>query len=378
MSMLVSILLSASLLYQLVSISLWDRGVVVKSRTKEKPNVRQRNGRVVPQDTDQPQQQAFDADLYRPHPFHNHPLSGSSPFSLSSLSAVIMFRLFDEDTLGFALEDLRNWMDYMSYAGVQHFYVYDNCVKPTECQSSAASSFLVASPRVTYTQWSIEDYQQAQVPAYNHHLQTHFPQHDFEVLLDMDEYPFMPPNNPDTSIIATATTNNNNDDDDAAVAAIRSQPNFLRNYAIAKNQDQILMRTVFFGKTPTTRAPPKDNNHNNGRVWRVERYTHRRPKAEHDSRTKPLYKPHRVEYRSPTNLHEMTLRYQRPSNEQEDFQYSSYDKQMGYDMAEDESILRLNHYWCERLLDDPNTLVQDTSIQRIVQRIKSWQQLERP
>ena len=119
------------------------------------------------------------------------------------------------------------------------------------------------------------------------------------------------------------------------------------------------MRTVFFGGKSGT---------NNGAA-RVLRYVHRRDKAEHGSRTKPLYKPHRVDARSTTNLHEMRIKYQQQDPVRNDPRYSEYNRQMGYDLAEDESILRLNHYWCERLKNGQNGLVEDDSIREVMARL---------
>jgi hypothetical protein len=33
-----------------------------------------------------------------------------------------------------------DWLDYMRYAGVEHFYLYDNCQHEDECVSELASS----------------------------------------------------------------------------------------------------------------------------------------------------------------------------------------------------------------------------------------------
>jgi hypothetical protein len=110
------------------------------------------------------------------------------------------------------------------------------------------------------------------------------------------------------------------------------------------SKSQILLRTLFFGGTPHTT-----------RDWRVERYAHRRVQAERDGRTKPIYQPHRVDYNGIHNLHEMLLMAKDTEEESEvqvevdPFKYSNYDRIMGYDKTEDPNILRLNHYWCERL-----------------------------
>ena len=354
-------------------------------------------------------------DAYRPFHLSKRRSYTSTPRNnLPSLSVVILFRLFEGDSLGFDASDLRVWMDYMRFAGVDHFFMYDNCQRESECQSSWLSN----QPDVTYTPWSIPDYKTAQVPAYNHHLQNHFPQHDFEVVLDMDEFPFMPSQQDDSQSQMRNTTEVNSDSNNRssgsstgqknkerhrssatlfaaqATAGFRNQRGFLKKYAAWRDQDQVLMRTVFFGgpshpaSSSSSLMFPSVSATNQTRVLR---YVHRRAEAERDSRTKPLYKPHRVDSRASTNLHEMRIEYQPPTlargsgmnknayaldghtkskaDIKDDLRYSEYDKQMGYDKAEDESVLRLNHYWCERLGDKRETLVKDDSIREIMMKL---------
>mmetsp|Transcript_317 Transcript_317/g.447 ORF Transcript_317/g.447 Transcript_317/m.447 type:complete len:300 (+) Transcript_317:121-1020(+) len=246
---------------------------------------------------------------------------------LPQLSAVLLFRLFHGDSLRFTVNDLHHWLDYMRFAGIDHFYLYDNCHSDEECIPD-----LGRLPDATYIKWQIKDYKEAQTPAYNHHLQAHHPQASYEIILDMDEYPFIPSN---------------------------TKTNFLKHYALQNGKRQVLLRTVFFG------GPPSSSER-----WRVLRYFLRRPKAEEEGRTKPLYQPPEVNFRDGIhNLHQMLLY---PTNEiidEEPFKYSPYDIMMGYDKTEDESILRLNHYWCERLQND-SMLQYDNSISAIVEQIK--------
>jgi hypothetical protein len=257
--------------------------------------------------------------------------SSLEPPSPPQLSAVLLFRLFQKDELNFTSEDLYHWLDYMRYAGVEHFYLYDNCQSSEECLTD-----LTKYPDITYTLWQIADYEQAQTPAYNHHLQTHHPQAMYEILLDMDEYPFMPSN---------------------------LERNFLRNYALQRQAKQVLFRSIFFG------GPPANNTSDD---WRVLRYTRRRARAETEGRTKPLYQPKEVNYRDGVhNLHEVML-WKEQVVDLSDFRYSPYDVIMGHHKMEDEHILRINHYWCERLVD--GDLVEDDSIGELIQRVMHWKQ----
>ena len=281
--------------------------------------------------------------LLSPNRYHLPPLR-LDYFKRHDLTAVLVVRLFSGDTLHFDRIDLDQWLTYMSYAGVNHFYVYDNCLREVECQRD-----LALRPDITYIQWSHSDYMTSQTPAYNHHLQAHFPHSAFETIMDIDEFPFMP---------------------------LDPMPGFLQRHVVRRNDSQFLVRTLFFGGAPNKASSP----------WRVNRYTHRRIQAERESRTKPIYKPDSVDYRGSTNLHEMRMKYTISSQRKQssdvaiaiaaeithsdDPTVSQYDKYMGYDMAEDPTVLRLNHYWCERFSERPP--VEDISIQAITTRIDQW------
>lgn len=263
-------------------------------------------------------------------------------FKRHDLTAVLVVRLFSGDTLRFNRTDLHQWLTYMSYAGVNHFYLYDNCLREAECQRD-----LGQRPDITYIQWSHSDYMTSQTPAYNHHLRVHFPQAAFETILDIDEFPLMPRD---------------------------PMPGFLQRHVLRRNESQFLVRTLFFGGAPNNVSSP----------WRVNRYTHRRMQAERESRTKPIYKPNEVDYRGNTNLHEMRMKYTTSSQVEQplavaavsdithsdDPTISQYDKYMGYDMAEDPTVLRLNHYWCERFTEHPP--VEDFGMQAMTTRIDQW------
>jgi hypothetical protein len=235
-------------------------------------------------------------------------------------------------------------MDYMRFAGVDHFYLYDNCLIEEEC----VEHLVGALPYVTYVPWHVADYKAAQVPAYNHHLMTHFPQASYEIILDMDEYPYM--SNPELM-----------------------KPNFLKEYALQKQSSQVLLRTIFFGGPTGANSQSED--------WRVLRYMHRRERAERDGRTKPLYQPSKVNTNGTQNLHEMailassTRNVAGASHSSERFKYSPYDLIMGYDKMEDESVLRLNHYWCERLsatADEDAPLVYDDGMADVIRKVEEW------
>ena len=169
-----------------------------------------------------------------------------------ALTAVAMFRVnFTSDLLKFTLAEIDQWMTYLEYAGVQHFYLYDNCQHDYECVADRYRN----DSRVTYVHWPEPQYTKAQNPAYEHHRINHA-KAKFELQLDIDEYPFMP-----------------NDSD----------PNFLRRYAFSMQADQTLIPSWFFGG-------PAETNH----TWRAMRYFHKQPNIFKNGRHKPLYAPEKV------------------------------------------------------------------------------------
>lgn len=329
MSLLACIILSIGLVYRL-----WkSQSSCLTSGSLRNNPISHIDQLAVPANKWPPQQQSF-----RPPPFP------SDNFQRSRLSAVVLFRLFSKDALHFNRNDLDQWMTYMSYAGVDHFYLYDNCLAESECQRDVAKR-----PDVTYVQWSHTDYMTSQTPAYNHHLQAHYPQANFEILIDIDEFPFKP-----------------NDTDQG----------FLQRHVLHRNKSQLLLRTIFFGGPATTTANNSSETSNSKELWRVNRYIHRRSVAEKESRTKPIYQPSQVDSRGSTNLHEMKMRYTQELSLANDLpiddpQVSPYDKYMGFDMAEDPNVLRLNHYWCERMAPQP-TDVFDDSMHDLTHKIKQW------
>ena len=227
------------------------------------------------------------------------------------LSAVVMFRVnFDRDLLNFTHEEIDQWMTYMQYAGVQHFYFYDNCYEEKECVEDR----YINDPRVTYTRRPGTEYHKTQNPAYEHHFQNH-PKSEYEFLADIDEYPFMP-----------------ND----------LEKDFLLRFARNMTTGQVLIRSWFFGGARESDHP-----------WRAMRYFHKDSEPHGmNSRTKSIYVPKKLE--------RISLHWQIVKGESNRYHV-------------DPSIMRLNHYWCERV-DQGKFQVLDKTMAPLIKKVATFAQ----
>lgn len=128
------------------------------------------------------------------------PPSPGSPYDSQqapplTLSAVIMFRIFQKDLFHITFLELQEWMEWMFHAGVQHIYMYDNFRADDESESHEA--FLAPYVRrglVTYHSWPFRPfagYPFAQQSAYMHCLYRYRVDSIWQVQCDVDEYPYV-------------------------------------------------------------------------------------------------------------------------------------------------------------------------------------------
>lgn len=172
----------------------------------------------------------------------------------------------------------------------------DNCQTDAECQVNIS-----ALPYVTYAKWQSSHYPSAQTSAIEKcisNVKLTAPS-AWVLSCDIDEYPF--------SVSDTS-------------------PNHLQRRIVSFQNDtsQILMRSMFFGGTGTNRP-------RNLHVSLLEHYTYRHVQAEGRwSRTKPIFKAALAGENQNNIVHEISMK-------------------SGQTVVADPDLLRLNHYWGNRL-----------------------------
>lgn len=211
---------------------------------------------------------------------------------LPSVHAVILVRIYDGDKAKWSKKDLKDWLRYLKYAGVAHVYLYDNYLK----ESESLRSFLreEVGDFVTYHDWS--KYQPytisgSQISAYHHARNNYKDRSDYQMAWDMDEYPF---------------------------AQDDMEPGFLLR-AVAKLQRKHPKGTDFSCRNFLFLGKPI----NGDQV--VQRFLRRTPR-EANNLAKSIYDP--VDVSPKVHLHM---------------------RRKGLRITVDPRILRINHYWGQRL-----------------------------
>ena len=243
------------------------------------------------------------------------------------LSAVLLVRIYSSDLAKLSTRELMQWLYYLKYAGLEHVYVYDAYVFNNESQKNALG-FLIKEGFVTYVDWSHKAYPYSitgtQESAYQHCLDNWGNQSEWQVSIDIDEYPFCPHD---------------------------TKPNFLQRFIANFSRQrpdvsQITMQNfLFLGKPLSDKEHPL-------LIDRLKRRT-RRPA---NALVKPIYKTTQV---IKTHVHHHHLRY-------------------GISEDADKYQIRLNHYWGARLQNwgenTPEILaktLEDNTIQGIVEALIS-------
>lgn len=118
--------------------------------------------------------------------WHNFTVKGPPYF----LTAVFYIRIYKEDKSELKTSDIVSWLEYLRFAGVEHVYVYDNWLNPSEQQREALDIF-IKQGYLSYTDW--HDHRKPNVwhrSAYQHCIDNHGADTTWQVAIDIDEYPF--------------------------------------------------------------------------------------------------------------------------------------------------------------------------------------------
>ena len=245
------------------------------------------------------------------------------------LSVVANVRIYEKDKARLTSKELKSWLLYLRYIGIEHMYLYDAWMYKNESQLSTLQLFLDEG-YITYTNWHSHtpyNTKKTMVAAYQDCIDHYKEESKWQVAIDIDEFPFSPT---DTA------------------------PGFLQRFVERFSQQnprasEISMQNfLYLGK-------PLDKE------LMIERLFRRTPKRSNPL-VKPIYNPKNVRAR----VHHNILK-------------------AGKVVVAPVQQLRMNHYWGARLQDwgedTPEILGKtepDHSIQPIIDAFKDCEEYVRP
>ena len=245
------------------------------------------------------------------------------------LSAVVLLRIYKEDKAKLSTRELKQWLEYMRYSGVEHVYLYDAFVNEDEAQMSEIKLFLQDN-YVTYIDWHVHNpytISGTQVSAYQHCIDHFGQENTWQTAIDIDEYPFSP---------------------------VDTRPGFFSRFIKRFSEkhptaSEICMQNFLFLGKPLPLELLME------RIWR------RTPEPSNPL-VKPIYKPANVRAQVHHNNIIKGHTTNAPTNE-----------------------LRMNHYWGARLQnwgeDTPKVIamtMEDRSMENVVKTFKQCESFVRP
>lgn len=251
------------------------------------------------------------------------------PKSHYFLTAVVLLRIYKDDKANLTTRELKQWLEYMKYIGVEHVYLYDAFVTEDEAQINEVKLFLQDN-YVTYIDWHVHNpytISGTQVSAYQHCIDHFGQENTWQAAIDIDEYPFSP---------------------------VDTRPGFLSRFIKRLSEkdpaaSEICMQNFLFLGKPLPLELLME------RMWR------RTPKPSNPL-VKPIYKPANVR----AQVHHNSL-------------------MKGHSTNAPTEELRMNHYWGARLQnwgeDTPEIIaktMEDRSMENVVKAFKRCETYVRP
>lgn len=108
------------------------------------------------------------------------------------LTVVLLVRIYKEDKAKLTTKEMKEWLQYLRYAGVEHVYIYDAWVYEQESQLSMLKAF-EEDGYITYVDWHTHNpytISGTQVAAYQNCIEKYSHETAWQAAIDIDEYPF--------------------------------------------------------------------------------------------------------------------------------------------------------------------------------------------
>ena len=125
---------------------------------------------------------------------------GTSSFSKKTglkyyLSEILMVRIYKHDKAKWTIRELKQWMHYLFFAGIEHIYLCDHYVLSDERLEPLLSKY-IDKGLLTYIDWpwnasaNLGRIMAHQVHCYDHVTKKYGADSMWQTSIDMDEYPF--------------------------------------------------------------------------------------------------------------------------------------------------------------------------------------------
>ncbi len=107
------------------------------------------------------------------------------------LSEILKVRIYKQDKAKWTIKELKQWLHYMLWAGVEHIYLCDHYVNPKESVEKDLHRY-IRLHLITYVPFSQpRNARAAQVQCYKYILSKYKQDSEWQMTTDMDEYPFI-------------------------------------------------------------------------------------------------------------------------------------------------------------------------------------------
>ena len=108
------------------------------------------------------------------------------------LTAVFIVRIYENDLSEMTAAQVKQWLLYLLYAGVEHVYLYDLWYLPGESQREPLDIFVREGYLTYHDRHELNPYvrQKSQLPSYQHCINEYGKDSVWQAAIDIDEYPF--------------------------------------------------------------------------------------------------------------------------------------------------------------------------------------------
>ena len=108
------------------------------------------------------------------------------------LTVVFIVRIYEKDLSEMTTAEIKQWLLYLRYAGVEHVYLYDLWYLPGESQREPLDDFVREGYLTYLDKHELNPYvrEKSQLPSYQHCIDTFGKNSTWQAAIDIDEYPF--------------------------------------------------------------------------------------------------------------------------------------------------------------------------------------------